>query len=337
MINLNFIDLCGKSEFAVEVPQALCKLDFADYHIIATKSNFIDQDYFSVIDKDSYYQVHNPNNIYVAVPVVNQYFHNIVDVLSVIIKLKKSGQNFITLLFSPFEGKQVFEFIYDLKLSYFIEILNYLNIPYETIPDGKKFFEANTYVFLKRPRFLERHSKFQVDPEIHPGNWILDSSYTIDTYLNKKNKPNYGGIIDVYREIFYKPDLLPENKIYISRKDARRRYVDQDDIEEYFRSIGYNIVELSGMSFLDQVKLFNSATHVAGFSGSGLTNIMFCHSGTKILEIRNKENFDPSEFHEFGIYLDLDYNVTNTFSDSPGEILEILKSKKSDSIRRFLS
>ena len=75
-------------------------------------------------------------------------------------------------------------------------------------------------------------------------------------------------------------------KIFISRKDTKNRVLsNEDEVAALARICGFETILLSGMSLAEQISLFASASHVIAVHGAGLTNIVFCQSGTKILEI----------------------------------------------------
>jgi len=80
----------------------------------------------------------------------------------------------------------------------------------------------------------------------------------------------------------------PKNKqmLYLSRGDSNWRGVaNEAEVEKYLLEKGFQILELSQYTFKDQQQLFSSANVVIAAHGAGLANIVFCNSGTKVLEI----------------------------------------------------
>ena len=74
------------------------------------------------------------------------------------------------------------------------------------------------------------------------------------------------------------------DKLYIARSNNLRS--DHNDIiEEVFRECGFCIVSLENYPFHEQIKLLVQASCIAGFSGSGLHNIVFCAPNTSLIEI----------------------------------------------------
>jgi capsular polysaccharide biosynthesis protein len=75
-------------------------------------------------------------------------------------------------------------------------------------------------------------------------------------------------------------------RIYVSRADAAtRRVANEAEVERLLQGYGFETVRLVDWSFTDQIELFSSAAAVVGPHGGGLTNLMFCRPGTKVLEL----------------------------------------------------
>lgn len=91
---------------------------------------------------------------------------------------------------------------------------------------------------------------------------------------------------DFLRQSFLPKDVVkPYRLIYISRKDALyRKATNENEVEDYLKGIGFEIIQMSHMSFLDQVKFFAEARIIVAPHGAGLTNTVFCQNA-KILEI----------------------------------------------------
>ncbi|MCP4121019.1 MAG: glycosyltransferase family 61 protein, partial [Bacteroidetes bacterium] len=80
-----------------------------------------------------------------------------------------------------------------------------------------------------------------------------------------------------------------ENKIYISRKNAkRRRFINNDDVEQLVAKLGFEIINMEDYSFFEQVALLKNAKFVIGLHGAGLTNINFMQQDSSVLELTNE-------------------------------------------------
>ena len=88
--------------------------------------------------------------------------------------------------------------------------------------------------------------------------------------------------------------LLPEHiknttsnqRLYITRTLAKsRRILNEDEIINLLKSYGFTVVVLESMSVLEQAALFSQAEIIISPHGSGLTNLVFCQPGTKVIEL----------------------------------------------------
>jgi tetratricopeptide (TPR) repeat protein/capsular polysaccharide biosynthesis protein len=97
------------------------------------------------------------------------------------------------------------------------------------------------------------------------------------------------GTIDFLRESFLpatppKLDRYPE-RIYISRAKANHRQVlNEPEIIDYLQRQGFVAVRLESLSFAEQIAHFAAAKVIVAPHGGGLTNLVFCQKGTKVVE-----------------------------------------------------
>lgn len=75
-------------------------------------------------------------------------------------------------------------------------------------------------------------------------------------------------------------------KIYISRSDARRRRVlNEEELIKQLRKRGFNIVIPGKYNLADQAKLFEKAEVIVGPHGMGLTNMLFSNNLKIVIEL----------------------------------------------------
>ena len=79
--------------------------------------------------------------------------------------------------------------------------------------------------------------------------------------------------------------MEPKGKIFISRKGATRCPEGIFEIEQVFRSHGFQIYNVEDFSFDMTIKMFQDAHLVVGIHGAGLTNMIFAHGGCQIVEV----------------------------------------------------
>ncbi len=83
------------------------------------------------------------------------------------------------------------------------------------------------------------------------------------------------------------PPQPPVRKLFISRHANRadgRAINNRQEVEACFRSYGFEIVLPEELSVLAQASTFSQASVVAGVHGAGLTNLLYCSPGTKVIE-----------------------------------------------------
>ena len=72
-------------------------------------------------------------------------------------------------------------------------------------------------------------------------------------------------------------------KIFLKRNSNTRNIVNHEQIETLFVEAGYEVIEPEKLNYLEQVYLFNNATHIAGATGAAFANLIYCRENTKIL------------------------------------------------------
>jgi tetratricopeptide (TPR) repeat protein/capsular polysaccharide biosynthesis protein len=98
------------------------------------------------------------------------------------------------------------------------------------------------------------------------------------------------GTIDFLRESFLtKVDRQNLNnypeRIYISRAQANHRQIlNEPEIIDYLQQRDFVTVILENLSFAEQIGHFAAAKVVVAPHGGGLTNLVFCQTGTKVVE-----------------------------------------------------
>lgn len=95
-------------------------------------------------------------------------------------------------------------------------------------------------------------------------------------------------------------------KIYISRRDSGRYPDNEADVETLVEQFGYQIVQLTKISFLDQINLLAGATHVIGTHGAGLSNIVWMpRNSGKVVEI--SQVWQPDCFEQIARIKGIEY------------------------------
>ncbi len=101
-----------------------------------------------------------------------------------------------------------------------------------------------------------------------------------------------GKMLDGDRELLDRYISGNGGTLEILRINVETRSLDEENntkVENLFSSLGYAIVHPHEMSFFEQVELFFNATHIAGFKGTGFSNVAFCKPETRVF-IMNLNN-----------------------------------------------
>lgn len=138
-------------------------------------------------------------------------------------------------------------------------------------------FQSETLDLLKVP--AERRLEVADDEALLCPN-LLVPTYLVNTTVVHPAVPHL-------LKSALRPSGPPLHRhIYINRRSAgTRRFVNNDDVEALMRNLGFESIELEGLTLQQQIDLFSGASLVVGAHGAGLTNIVFCKPGSKIVEI----------------------------------------------------
>lgn len=227
-------------------------------------------------------------------------------------------------------------------------------------PDGKNkefnvdnlfYFKSftNYQSFLFNVIKLKFLSKFENDSHYiifnlnnHQRNFIADIGIDLskiidarDTY--KFNCNNLFTISDVllppynyksealnwYNEIYDLTNIKQDRKLYISRSDSVRRRVNgEHKLIKVLNELGYEVVVLEGLEIKAQAELFASASHIIAPHGSGLSNLVWCKPGTKVLEMFDHNYVKPT-YASLAFRKNLNYKslvFESPMYDIPGEV-----------------
>jgi glycosyltransferase involved in cell wall biosynthesis len=83
----------------------------------------------------------------------------------------------------------------------------------------------------------------------------------------------------------YADTVGPRNRrLLIERKGPTRKIDNFEQVQAFLSGHGFETIFLEGLSIVEQILLFQSAEFVIGAHGAGLTNLLFCKPGTKVIE-----------------------------------------------------
>lgn len=143
----------------------------------------------------------------------------------------------------------------------------------------------------------DRLTKFQRETlellQIPPAQWmeigddegVLCPNLLVPTFL-ARTTVTHPAVPSLLKRALPPSILSSGRRIYISRRDASsRRLVNESAVERSLIAHGFEIVRLGEISLREQIDLFSGAQIVVGVHGAGLTNVLFCPKGARVVEI----------------------------------------------------
>lgn len=125
-------------------------------------------------------------------------------------------------------------------------------------------------------------------------------------------------------------EIKPDKKIVVLRPGATSRRITNSD-ELLLKLKGWHTVSLETMSIEDQMRVFAESTHVLAAHGAGLTNLLWCNPGTKVIEIQDRNMLHKKVYPLLSYHLGLKHELY--IADS--ERIHLQDGKRPKGIKRF--
>ncbi|KOY85752.1 hypothetical protein AD998_05920 [bacterium 336/3] len=99
-----------------------------------------------------------------------------------------------------------------------------------------------------------------------------------------------------------------QERIYISRGKAKRRYVSNEDkLKPILEKYHFKVVYLEDYSFEEQIKLMQSTKYLISIHGAALTNMLFMSEKSKVMELRKEGDNSNLCYFSLASTLNIDY------------------------------
>tara|TARA_Y100000593_G_C4317200_1_gene341553 strand:+ start:2266 stop:3378 length:1113 start_codon:yes stop_codon:yes gene_type:complete len=172
--------------------------------------------------------------------------------------------------------------------------------------------------------FLDRNTLYNVV--------LVGSSLT---HNHQSNEPPHRGLFEVLGRM--KGEYDGPEKVYVSRRTwlndksdnigtnytERRRCVNEDEMAEYFISLGFEEVFCENLTMSEKIGLFRGAKVVAGPSGGGMVNVLFSPPDTKVISIDSPTFYDVNSRWEYSLnHTNLHHFTDTMFIDRVEESVE---------------
>jgi len=102
------------------------------------------------------------------------------------------------------------------------------------------------------------------------------------------------------------PTTPRPEKIFITRLGSGRGAQGEEEMTAILEKEGWTILQTQNYSFREQIALFSEARAVCAIHGAGLTNLLWCPKGCKVLELC-ASNFLNGCYESMAAFLDLDH------------------------------
>tara|TARA_B100001093_G_scaffold501564_1_gene553386 strand:+ start:1 stop:1215 length:1215 start_codon:yes stop_codon:yes gene_type:complete len=211
------------------------------------------------------------------------FYHWFVDVLS----------RFVVLQESDWQDEIDYFLVPNHALKFQKETLQLLGIPEEKIIDGMKHphLKADRLIVVSHPR---------------------TTTYHIPAFLCEYLQQTFAEL-----EIPSDESLGSHPFIYINRGDApKRKVTNEKEVEAVLAEFGFTSFALSGLTLKQAIQLFRQAKMVVVPHGAGLTNLIFCPTGTDVLALFS-DKFVNHYLYELahGLTLKYDFLVGDPLND----------------------
>tara|TARA_B100000945_G_C20377669_1_gene595468 strand:+ start:51 stop:1166 length:1116 start_codon:yes stop_codon:yes gene_type:complete len=212
--------------------------------------------------------------------------------------LKKTKGKVLSLLTGGGGNKNYWHWIFDVlpRLHLCEKMIDLNDIDYFLLPDNDENFQKETLKILKIPekkQISSRNFRHISSDEIfvtdHPSVLINNAT------LGNQNMPSWisNWLKEKFININKDDNKQLYKKVYIDRGDSKsnvahlRSIINEEEIREFLVNKGFNLIKLAEMRFEEQVKAFSNADIVIGLHGAGFANLVFCKTGTKVIELKN--------------------------------------------------
>ena len=212
-------------------------------------------------------------------------------------KFKKYFKGNICSLLQGSSGSNYWHWLYDIMPK--IEILHkngYLKkVDFFYVPDVNKFILETFKSYGVREHQLINSKNFK--------HIVTDQVYALEhLYMKKGNLQDVFANVPKWIPTFLNKKFLKlkkkfkcSKKIFIDRSDSKFlhfKIINYNETKNYFKKKRFKFYNLSALTFLKQVYLFNHADIIVGAHGAGFANLAFCKKKTSVYEfLPEKESY----------------------------------------------
>ncbi len=145
-------------------------------------------------------------------------------------------------------------------------------VPFQLLP-----FQKETLDWLN----LTEHCRATAEQHIEVEDYYFTSPPTMIVCHNP-----YG--VEFLRSRFLRfgrRETITNPRIFLHRRGQFRQASNDVEIVDFFRGLGWAIVDTARLSVAEQIQHFSQAEAVCGLHGAGFTNLAWCRPGCRVIEL----------------------------------------------------
>jgi capsular polysaccharide biosynthesis protein len=226
--------------------------------------------------------------------------------------VKRPGGIYFNMMGSHRGHRHYYHFMFD-RVPRLYYLLNEFDVGGEQITvltnTDLPTFQRDIYRFIQ-----QRHPNLQFAPVPPNERWRIRHLLHVDDHQPIKRTLAAPKLLEWIRSLVFDGYGIAQaagacRRIYVSRKDTRRRRVANElALLPILTKYGFEVVAPGTLPFADQIGLFAGAGVIAGPHGAGLTNILFAPRQGKVLELF-PANAVRSDYFLLSVSLGLTYRA----------------------------
>jgi hypothetical protein len=190
------------------------------------------------------------------------------------------------------------------------------------------FRRGRQIIWIEKHRFFQFDVLYWAESPVYDAPFSRDASHRVPLILHAEAMEGYRKEVLAHCSSSIS-DRRASNggKIFLARRPGFSRPYNGPAVEGWAAEAGFRVVFAEEMSFVDQVNMFATATHIIGPSGAALTNVMFSSAALKILRLRGRsapyENYFSNLATVSGAAIyDLECPITDSSNGAGGFLVE---------------
>ena len=201
----------------------------------------------------------------------------------------------------------------------------------------KHFLPENEITFVKNKsmKFLHFPNKNFYSSMLNTSKKFIRAKKILTTNLLYNNDISAKNLSNLSLYYTSKQKNQDKKNIFATRgEECRRKLKNNSELEEYFRALGFDIIDFKDYTVRQQITIARGAKIIAGLHGANLTNSLFADKKTKLLEIvpnfneRGKDLSNDLCYKRISVISELDYYqflIKNSPNDNGEASIDIKK------------